>query len=655
MRETPGIKGKINYTVWSDVFICSECGGEIVFWEAAVDQEQGAVRDEFPCPACGALQSKRTLDRAWESVFDAALKQPLRRAKQVPVLINYSVGKKRYEKQPDANDLALIRRIEESEIPYWFPTDRMPPGDESRRNDDIGMTHAHHFYTRRNLWVLATLWRYFSDLRDQRLAMIGLFALTAALRYLSRMSKLGTTYYFRGGGGAINAGLLGTLYVPSFPAENNVIKTITTRLPKLARVLHQLPSFRTVLLSTQSSNLLLNWSSNSVDYVFIDPPFGQNLMYSELNFLWEAWLGVCTNNRSEAIVNKVQRKALPEYQDLMEACFREFYRVLKPGRWMTVEFHNSQTAVWNSIQEGLSRAGFVIADVSTLDKQQGTFKQVTSTGAVKQDLIISAYKPNDNLETRFRRVAGTGQGVWDFVDYHLGRLPLPALTDGRLEAVAERQNYLLFDRMVAFHVQRGVPVPLDAAEFYAGLHERYSVRDKMYFLPQQAAEYDRRFLEAQEVTQLPLIVTDRSSARQWVHLRLEESPRTEGELQPLFMREAQRAWGKNEEPVELRDILHEDFIQDTAGRWCAPDPNQEQHLAQLRERRLQRVFEGYLKEKGRLRVFRKEALLAGFRHTWREQRYADILAVAARLPARVLQEDAQLLMYYDNARIKAEG
>jgi len=222
-------------------------------------------------------------------------------------------------------------------------------------------------------------------------------------------------------------------------------------------------------------------------------------------------------------------------------------------------------------------------------------------------------------------------------------------------AVAERQNYLLFDRMVAFHVQRGVPVPLDAAEFYAGLHERYSVRDKMYFLPQQAAEYDRRFLEAQEVTQLPLIVTDRSSARQWVRLRLEEGPRTEGDLQPLFMREAQRAWGKNEEPVELRDILHEDFIQDAAGRWCAPDPNQEQHLTQLRERRLQRVFEGYLKEKGRLRVFRKEALLAGFRHAWREQRYADILAVAARLPARVLQEDAQLLMYYDNARIKAEG
>lgn len=378
-------------------------------------------------------------------------------------------------------------------------------------------------------------------------------------------------------------------------------------------------------------------------------------MYSELNFLWEAWLQAQTESKPEAVVNRAQHKALLDFQDLMAACFTEFNRVLKPGRWMTIEFHNSQNAVWNAIQEALQRAGFVIADVRTLDKKKKTHTQVTAAGAPNQDLIISAYKPNDNLEARFRRVAGTGQGVWDFVDYHLGRLPLPALVGQRLEGVAERQNYLLFDRMVAFHVQRGYPVPLDAAEFYAGLHERYSIRDKMYFLPQQASEYDRRFLQAQEVAQLPLIVTDRSSARQWVRLRLEEQPRTEGELQPLFMREAQRAWGKNEEPVELRDILHEDFIQDEAGRWSVPDPHQEQHLAQLRERRLQRVFESYLKEKGRLRLFRKEALLAGFRLAWREQRYADILAVAARLPARVLQEDPQLLMYADNARIKAEG
>jgi rubredoxin len=156
----PGrVKGRINYTVWSDVFVCPACGGELVFWEAAVDQAAGAVRERFPCPHCGALQTKRSLERAWETAYDRALGRALRRAKQVPVLINYTVGRKRYDKRPDADDLALIQRIEESDIPYWFPTDRMPEGYNTEQPKvSHGITHVHHFYTRRNLWALAALW-----------------------------------------------------------------------------------------------------------------------------------------------------------------------------------------------------------------------------------------------------------------------------------------------------------------------------------------------------------------------------------------------------------------------------------------------------------------------------------------------------------------
>ena len=80
--------------------------------------------------------------------------------------------------------------------------------------------------------------------------------------------------------------------------------------------------------------------------------------------------------------------------DLMTKCFAEAFRVLKPGRWMTVEFSNTQAAVWNAIQTALQEAGFVVANVSALDKEQGSFKAVTTTTAVKQDLVISAYKPN---------------------------------------------------------------------------------------------------------------------------------------------------------------------------------------------------------------------------------------------------------------------
>ena len=87
----------------------------------------------------------------------------------------------------------------------------------------------------------------------------------------------------------------------------------------------------------------------------------------------------------------------------MTACFREAYRVLKPGHWMTVEFSNTKASVWNSIQTALGEAGFIIANVSMLDKQQHSFKAVTTPTAVKQDLIISAYKPNGGFEERFKR------------------------------------------------------------------------------------------------------------------------------------------------------------------------------------------------------------------------------------------------------------
>ena len=111
-------KGKINYTVWSDVFICPECSHEVIFWEAAVDKDAGKVLDEFPCPYCSSSLKKRNMERAWINKFDYVLSDSIRQAKQVPVLINYVVNGKQTEKIPDETDLKLIEKIENTEIPY---------------------------------------------------------------------------------------------------------------------------------------------------------------------------------------------------------------------------------------------------------------------------------------------------------------------------------------------------------------------------------------------------------------------------------------------------------------------------------------------------------------------------------------------------------
>ena len=663
--------GTINYTVWSDVFVCPECTHEVVFWEAAVDKDAGKVHKEFPCPHCGAELTKRNMDRAWITKYDRAIGKTIRQAKQVPVLINYSVGKKRYEKTPDAFDLVLIEKIEELDIPFWYPTDPIPKGDKTGEPLRIGITHVHHFYTKRNLWVLGAIGKRLN-------AKIRLVFQSIVATLCSRLVR-----YNMGNRG--NGPLSGTLYVSSLIAETRPTWVMSGKVRDFVKAF-AVQSYSYV--ETQSTSFL-RVKTHEVDYIFTDPPFGGNLMYSELNFLWEAWLKVFTNNKPEAITNKVQGKGLPEYQRLMTECFKEYYRVLKPGHWMTVEFHNSKNSVWNSIQEALQTAGFVIADVRTLDKKQGSFNVVNAAGAVKQDLIISAYKPNGGLEERFKLTAGTEEGVWDFVRTHLKQLPVFVSKNGKAEVIAERQNYLLFDRMVAFHVQRGVTVPLSAAEFYAGLAQRFPERDGMYFLPEQIAEYDKKRMKVKEVLQLKLFVMDEASAIQWLKQQLTKKPQTFQELHPQFLKEI-GAWQKHEKPLELSELLEENFLRyDGKGevpsqihsylstnykelrnlskddpelkakakdRWYVPNPNKAADLEKLRERTLLREFKEYVESKNkRLKVFRLEAVRAGFKKAWQERDYATIVSVARKIPEKVLQEDPKLLMWYDQAVTRMGG
>ena len=365
-------------------------------------------------------------------------------------------------------------------------------------------------------------------------------------------------------------------------------------------------------------------------------------------FLWESWLKDITNNDKEAICNPVQHKGLVEYQRLMTQCFSEFNRVLKPNRWMTVEFHNSKNSVWNAIQEGLQRAGFIIADVRTLDKKQGSFKQVTTSTAVKQDLVISAYKPTDKFNRKVIQEAGTEETAWAFVTQHLSNLPVVVDADhnGKIDIISERQAYLLFDRMVAYHVVNGIPVPLDATDFYKGLDDRFLKRDDMYFLPDQVNEYDEARIKMDlEDVQMAFAVTNEKTAREWLTFEL-ATPQTYAEIQPKFMQEV-KAIDKYEEIPELSVLLEENFIQDDKGRWYVPDIRKEGDVAKLREKNLLKEFDGYMQSKGKLKLFRSEAIRAGFSKLWKEKNYQAIVDMAERLPEQTIQEDQNLLMYYD--------
>src|SRR5215813_10040248 len=123
--------------------------------------------------------------------------------------------------------------------------------------------------------------------------------------------------------------------------------------------------------------------------------------------LYEAWLGEFTDEKRELVYHrrsKQQRqkdgyvfKTLEDYTQGMTLAFQEMFRVLKPGRWATVEFNNSDGSVFEAIKVAVRQAGFEIANMLLLDKQQKTFKQLQGAEGTQdvmdKDVLFNLYKP----------------------------------------------------------------------------------------------------------------------------------------------------------------------------------------------------------------------------------------------------------------------
>ncbi|MFZ5462451.1 MAG: DNA methyltransferase [Pseudomonadota bacterium] len=684
-------KGRIEYTVWSEVFTCPECAGEVNFLDEALDEDSKRVRDSFPCPHCDVELTKKKLERLYITKLDRATGNTLSTPKRVPILIAYRIGKTKYEKKPDTADLALLDKIDALPLPSAVPLVAFPFADmwEAPRLRDKGITHTHHMFLPRAVQAMGKLWEKARAHPDARIRAFLLFMVEQAVWGLSVLNRYGPTHFSQ-----VNRMLTGVYYVASQHAECSPWYNLSGKLDRLTKAFRNVKVGAGGTAVTTGTAARLPLPNDSVDYIFTDPPFGENLPYAELNFLVEAWHGVMTQAKLDAIVdrskeNRAAQKSVDDYRRLMADCFREYFRVLKPGRWMTVVFSNTQAAVWNGLQTAMQEAGFVVANVSALDKQQGSFKAVTTAVAVKQDLVISAYKPNGGLEQRFAERGATEESAWDFVQTHLRQLPVAKIKAEQLEFIAERDPRILFDRMVAWFVRHGAAVPLSSQEFQEGLYQRFPERDGMVFLPEQVTEYDKKRAQVAQAPQMELFVCDERSAIDWLADFLKRRPSTYQEIHPEFTVQLGAGWKKHERKPELAALLEDNFLQydgtgevpsqihaylssnfkDLRGldksdlrliakardRWYVPDPNKAQDLEKKREKALLKEFETYLTFTGRkLKEFRLEVLRAGFKAAWSKKDYQTIIKVAQKIPDEALQEDEKLLLWYDQALTRLE-
>jgi hypothetical protein len=290
--------------------------------------------------------------------------------------------------------------------------------------------------------------------------------------------------------------------------------------------------------------------------------------------------------QQEAVWNKSLKpeqggKTLADYAAIMDRAFAEMHRVLKPGRWASIVFSNSDDRVWQVIRDGVREAGFDLSNTVALDKKQRSFKQIKGEkgeeNVLGTDIIMNLHK-RPRVQVAIQAVPDLDETILGILRHHLENLPErmrldPTQYADTLRTTDALYNVVLQELMERKLSNRGVTLPYIDELCRSALKK---VAGKWYL----SSEEIRAEL-------LNLAVTDEPSAIEWIRTRLIEHPMMQAELFQLW-RQATLTLG-NRLAKTLPQLLEENFWRDAAtNRWRLPTADERQQMGDERTLRIRR-------------------------------------------------------------------
>jgi 16S rRNA G966 N2-methylase RsmD len=388
-RLSDGRDVELVRTVWSFTYECPTCTTPLVYFSHL--SPSGAPPKA--CPNCQTPFVRRT----WPRALDVP----------VEVVVRGSNGKQ-VEQPVTSVDEGRIAIAEADPRLSQVPSLEIGVDREMYSRSGlgkVGLNETKAFFSARNAIVLYELRTAIEAVVDSAIRQKLLFAFTASLARASRRYQWGPKR-------PLNAQNQ-TYYIAPVYYEWNVFELFERKVEATIKASRLLAGSRPLLEESgafeyrkASATHLDYLEDQSVDYVFTDPPFGSNLFYSDMSLFHEAWLSETTDPTNEAVVfttGSRKKTSAARYEMLLADAFREAYRVLKPGRAMSVVFGNSSGEVWGFVQRALRDAGFSDPPihVAVLDKGQRSVKGLNS-GSEKVatvDLVMTVRKPEGGLRS----------------------------------------------------------------------------------------------------------------------------------------------------------------------------------------------------------------------------------------------------------------
>lgn len=283
----------------------------------------------------------------------------------------------------------------------WYPKSLMY--ENSRIN--VGENQrVCDLFTKRALTGLSLLAEEIRNIEDKKIRNILELTLSGTLSQASRLvfvirdrKKNGKT----SGRAEVGSWVVG-YWVPEEHFEINVWNCFENRFRRILKGEEEINSiFKSKekdsddidvsLFQCSATNLPLE--DNSVDYVFIDPPHSNRILYMEMSFMWNAWLKLDSDLKweDEIVVSeaKERKKNSENYNTLLDQAFSEIHRVLKPDRYFSLAFNCLKDDIWLDILNLFVRYGFEISDIVPLEYSATSVVQDNRKNALKTDFVLT--------------------------------------------------------------------------------------------------------------------------------------------------------------------------------------------------------------------------------------------------------------------------
>ena len=382
--------------------LCRKCGQEIVFdcavWENNVCME---IRYQS-CPFCGDRREK--------------------------------------ECKPNKYDRELLEKTERKKIKEWFPTNPLyyPDGRPFIKKEKF--ESVDQLFTKRNLQALAWLMEAIEDepkqdLRDfLRMSFSSMVHLSSkmiavsdpsATSHHTSFSSTGWTqhsYWFaprfmeQNVWNKFESAINGHQGLMKAKAESNIyFKGV-----KIASSLKQFFEGKANIYIYNGSclDLVKKIPAGSMDYIFTDPPYDASIQYGELSYMWISWLKLNGDYLGDILANEIirnerQHKDFAVYHSLLSRSFQEMFVVLKPGKYLTVTFHNPTFKVRNATIRAGIFAGFEFQKIHHQPLGQVSAKAMLQPfGSAQGDFYLrfnktsmkTAVQPMEIDEVRFENI-----------------------------------------------------------------------------------------------------------------------------------------------------------------------------------------------------------------------------------------------------------